>query len=117
MVCLSEIKSGHIRDAIRRGPGGKVYALPSLRCAIGAHPCPRPSACASHYTTTFENAHRTVLREVLYRHHPWFGRQVCIHGAVDKDGFVVLRCTVSTVRAELGVAAELTHTVLRECTP
>jgi hypothetical protein len=22
-LCLSEIKSGHIRDAIRRGPGGK----------------------------------------------------------------------------------------------
>jgi len=47
-LCLSEIKSGHIRDAIRRGPGGKEYALPSLRCAIGEHPCPKPSACASH---------------------------------------------------------------------
>ena len=51
VVCLSEIKSGHIRDAIRRGLGGKEYALPSLRCAIGAHPCPRPSACASHYSS------------------------------------------------------------------
>jgi hypothetical protein len=29
-VCLSEIKSGHIRDAIRRGPGGEEYALPSF---------------------------------------------------------------------------------------
>jgi len=35
-LCLSEIKSGHIRDAIRRGPGRKEYALPSLQCAIGA---------------------------------------------------------------------------------
>ena len=35
-LCLSEIKSGHIRDAIRRGLGGKEYALPSLRCAIGS---------------------------------------------------------------------------------
>ena len=50
-LCLSEIKSGHIRDAIRRGPGGTEYVLPSLRCAIGAHPCPRPSACASHYSS------------------------------------------------------------------
>src|SRR6202165_4790719 len=50
-LCLSEIKSGYIRDAIRRGPGGKEYALPSLWCAIGAHPCPRPSACASHYSS------------------------------------------------------------------
>src|ERR1700694_3567316 len=53
-----------------------------------------PSASASHYTTRFENAHRTVLREVLYRHHPWFGRRVCIHGTVDKGGFVVFRCTL-----------------------
>src|SRR5229473_122754 len=50
-LCLSEIKSGHIRDAIRRGQGGKQCALPSLRCAIGAHPYPRPSACASHYSS------------------------------------------------------------------
>jgi len=50
-LCLSEIKSGHIRDAIRRGPGGKEYALPSLRRAIGEHPCPKPSACASHYSS------------------------------------------------------------------
>ena len=49
-LCLSEIKSGHIRDAIRRGPVGKECALPTLRCAVAAaHPCPRPSACASHY--------------------------------------------------------------------
>ena len=30
-VCLSEIKSGYIRDAIRRGLDGKEYALPSRR--------------------------------------------------------------------------------------
>src|ERR1700693_6126226 len=50
-LCLSEIKSGYILDAIRRGLDGKEYALPSLRCVIGAHPCPRPSACASHYSS------------------------------------------------------------------
>src|SRR5246127_1080752 len=102
-LCLSKIKCGHIRGAIRRGLGGKECALPSSRCAIGARPYPRPSACASHYTTTFENAHRTVLREVLYRHHPWFGRRVCIHGAVDKDGFVVFRCTLEESRAGPGL--------------
>ena len=77
----------HIRDAIRRGLGGKEYALPFLRCAIGAHPCPKPSA--------FENAHRTVLREVLYR-----GRRVCIHGTVDKAGYVVFRCTLEGSQAD-----------------
>jgi hypothetical protein len=50
-VCLSKIKSEHIRGAIRPGLGGKEYALPSSRCAIGARPYPRPSAYASHYSS------------------------------------------------------------------
>jgi len=37
--------------AIRRELGGKECALPSSRCAIGARPYPRPSACASHYSS------------------------------------------------------------------
>jgi hypothetical protein len=41
-------------------------------------------AVGGHCTTWFEKAHRTVLREVLYRYHPWFGRQVCVNGMVDK---------------------------------
>jgi hypothetical protein len=57
----------------------------------------------SRCTTTFENAHRTVLREVLYRHHPWCGRRVCIHGAIDKDGFVVFRCTLEASQADRGL--------------
>lgn len=70
---------------------------------ISARPCSTTSECACHYTTRFENAHRTVLREVLYRHHPWFGRRVCIHGAVDKVGFVVFRCTLEESRADPGL--------------
>src|SRR5260221_4485141 len=58
------------------------------------------SGCACHCTTRFENAHRTVLREVLYRHHPWFGRRVCIHGTVDKAGYVVFRCTLEGAQAD-----------------
>jgi hypothetical protein len=50
-LCLSKIKSEHIRGANRRGLGGKEYALPSSRCAIGARPYPRPSGCASHYSS------------------------------------------------------------------
>jgi hypothetical protein len=100
ILCLSKIKSEHIRGAIRRGLGGKECALPSSQCAIGARPYPRPNACASHYTTRFENAHRTVLREVLYRHHAWFGRRVCIHGAVDKADQVVFRCTLEESQAD-----------------
>ncbi len=44
-LCLSTIKSGHIRAAIRRGVGGKEYASPSSRCAIEAHPS-KASECA-----------------------------------------------------------------------
>src|ERR1700719_1090752 len=61
------------------------------------------SGCACRCTTTFENAHGTVLREVLYRHHPWCGRRVCIHGAVDKDGFVVFRCSLEASQADRGL--------------
>src|SRR6266576_7030486 len=51
-------------------------------------------------TTRFENTHRTAFREVLYRHHPWFGRRVCVHGAVDKAGYVVFRCALDGSQAD-----------------
>jgi len=51
ILCLSKIKSEHIRGAIPRVLGDKECALPSSRCAIGARPYPRPSACASHYSS------------------------------------------------------------------
>ena len=33
-------------------------------------------------------------------HHPWFGRRVCIHGTVDKAGYVVFRCTLEGSQAD-----------------
>jgi len=42
----------------------------------------------------------TVLREVLYRHHPWFGRRVCVHETVEKADDVVFRCTLDGSQAE-----------------
>src|SRR6266851_408951 len=62
--------------------------------------CSSPDAGGDDCTTRFENAHRTVLREVLYRHHPWFGRRVCVHGAVDKAGYVVFRCSLDGSQAD-----------------
>jgi hypothetical protein len=55
-LCLSQIKSGHICDGVRRGLDGKEYALLSQRSAIGAHPYPRPGACASHYSNSYTTA-------------------------------------------------------------
>src|ERR1700753_3630998 len=74
---------------------------PTLSTARGTGASfPMDDAYASRYTTRFENAHRIVLREVLYRHHPWFGRRVCVHGAVDKAGHVVFRCTLDGAQAD-----------------
>src|ERR1700737_2295519 len=99
-LCLSQIKPEHIGDADHPGSDETERVPLPRRHVISARPCSTISECACHYTTTFENAHRTVLREVLYRHHPWFGRRVCIHGAVDKDGFVVFRCTLEASQAD-----------------
>ena len=52
-LCLSQIKSGRICDAVRRGLGGKEYAPPSQQYAIGANPYPRTGACASHYSSSY----------------------------------------------------------------
>src|ERR1700730_11136050 len=52
-LCLSQIKSGRICDAVRRGLGGKEYALPSQQYALEANPYPRTGACASHYSSSY----------------------------------------------------------------
>jgi hypothetical protein len=45
-------------------------------------------------TTKFENTHRIVRREVLYRLHLWFGRRVFVHEVVNKAAASsVFRCT------------------------
>lgn len=46
-------------------------------------------------TTRRENAHGTDFREVLYRYHPWFGREVGVHDAVAKSDGIYLRCAVA----------------------
>lgn len=68
--------------------------------AKSAIDCRSPHGAVLRYTTRFENAHRTVLREVLYRYYPWFGCRVCVHGAVDKAGDVAFRCTLDGSQAD-----------------
>src|ERR1700687_5123456 len=94
ILSLSQIKSEHIGGVARRELGDKECFRPVRRRVRPARPSPRIDACVPHYTTTFENAHRTVLREVLYRHHPWFGPRVCDHETVEKADDVVFRCTL-----------------------
>jgi hypothetical protein len=75
-----------------------------MQCTLAVRDSPAGNAGVQSCTTRFENAHRTVLRKVLYRHHPWFGRRVCVHSAVDKDGFVVFRCTLEESQADPALA-------------
>ncbi len=58
---------------------------------------------ARRCTTRFANAHRTVCRELLYRLHPWFGRDVFIHAVIDRADGGVFRCTVDGLEVERGL--------------
>ena len=52
-------------------------------------------AGAADCTTSFENAHGTMFRELLYLWHPWFARRVAVHEAIGKSKSLVFRCTLS----------------------
>jgi hypothetical protein len=43
-------------------------------------------------TTEGSNTHKTETREVHYRWHPWYGRQVLVQGIRHRRGVVVLNC-------------------------
>src|SRR3954469_12861251 len=54
-----------------------------------------PDAACPRCTTRLENAHGTVVREVLYRWHPWFGLEVHVHATATKSDAVHFRCTLN----------------------
>ena len=85
-----------------RCPSGAAYPQPSppprfCPCRRATPPsasgCSSPGAGAENCTTRLENAHRTVRRTVLYRLHPWVGREVFVHGATERANGV-FRCTL-----------------------
>ena len=47
-----------------------------------------------------QNTHVTDRREVLYPWHPWFGRSVYVHYAIDKPGDAVFRCNLTGRRSD-----------------
>ena len=57
--------------------------------------CRGPDAVAWCCTTSFENAHGTIFRELLYPWHPWCALHVSIHEAIGKSNDLVFRCTLS----------------------
>ena len=98
---------GVARPESRPARGGKFMPPPR---GASDRSNPRP-ACAGQgsnaggadCTTRFVNAHRTVCRELLYRLHPWFGRDVFIHAAIDKAEGAVFRCTEDGLEVERGL--------------
>ena len=59
-----------------------------------------PGAGGFRCRTRFENAHRIACRVVLYPLHPWFGREVFVHAAIDKADGVVFQCSVDGSEVE-----------------
>src|SRR3954465_14846452 len=55
---------------------------------------PERHAGAPRCTTRVENAHGTVVREVLYRWHPWFGLAVHVHAAIPQSDGGYFRSTL-----------------------
>jgi hypothetical protein len=49
---------------------------------------------ARNCTTKIQNTHRTEKREVLYPWHPWAGRVVNVHEAIEKASGRVARCSL-----------------------
>ena len=56
---------------------------------------PRRYVAGRRCTTSFENAHGTIFRELLYPWHPWCALYVAIHEAIGKSNDLVFRCTLS----------------------
>jgi len=64
---------------------------------------PAKSVDARCCTTGVQDTHKTRIREVRYRWHPWYGQPVCVRTEARRGGSVVLRC----VRDELNWLASL----------
>ena len=73
--------------------------FPAPECLLMVQVCLAPgrNAGAPCCTTEVCNAHKTSLREVKYRWHPWHGKAVLVRGEACRGGRVVLQC----VRDEL----------------
>jgi len=84
----------HAVDAQRR-PRSRS-SLPRSVCGTRVASDSRaPCADAPCCTTSFENAHGTIFRELLYPWHPWFAHRVAIHEAIGNSNDLVFHCTLS----------------------
>jgi len=61
ILCLPQITSGHIDDAVRPGSGGRRYSRPSQRRAISARPCSMTNECACRCNSPCTTAARGAV--------------------------------------------------------
>ncbi len=77
-----------------RPPSGSAAGC-VLRSKLDRASCRQgSSAGGGNCTTKLKNAHKTAWRDVLYRFHPWSGREVCVHAMIERAGSVVFGCTL-----------------------
>jgi hypothetical protein len=62
---------------------------------------PGPDDCVRYDTTRQRNTHVTEIRCVLYRWHPWHGREVFIFGSKTKNERAVFRCALNQTDARV----------------
>jgi hypothetical protein len=77
---------------IAQFPGGSVGPVRVVRETEACSLCPDDSVLCG--TSRQSNTHSSEVREIRYPWHPWYGRAVCIHGALVKGGQALYHCSL-----------------------
>lgn len=102
-ICPPQTKCGRDRGGLTQPCGGNASATrragPSTESRLQSAPrpssaarCPATGGAAPRCTTRQRNTHISETRDLLYRWHPWFGKQVAIVAALERRERSVYRC-------------------------
>ena len=73
-------------------PGGSLRPVRVIRETEACSLSPDDSVLGG--TSRQSNTHSSEVREIRYPWHPWYGRAVCIHGALVKGGQALYHCSL-----------------------
>ena len=85
-----ESENGFIRFSSRRSP--RLFVRLLARRTLMASPSSNCDVASVRCTTGVQDTHKTYVREVHYRWHPWHGQLVCVQAEARRSGTVLLRC-------------------------
>jgi hypothetical protein len=74
--------------------GDLKFPAPECLLMVQVYLAPGQNAGGPCCTTEVCNTHKTSLREVKYRWHPWHGKTVLVRGEACRAGRVVLQCVL-----------------------